>query len=263
MPVYLQDIWKCRFFWLSLVRMDLRTRYRGSVIGLGWSLLQPICMTIILCIVFSTLFKQDIKDFAPYLMTGLAFWAYLQSVTSQACQCFFQGQSYIRQFPAPMAIYPLRSTLGGAFHFCLAMLLVLALAAGLRGLDSLNPVALLALIPAMLVMLALGWSLSVLFGLATVRFRDTNHLTDIALQGLFYLTPIMYTPKLLEGRGRLNLLMGYHPLVAFLNLLRIPILDGVWPDATVWASALAVVLVTGTAATLAMNHEERKLIFHL
>src|SRR5579884_2642686 len=192
MVAYLRDIWKCRYFWLSLVRIDLRTRYRGSVLGMGWSLLHPACMTVILTVVFRQLFNQPIGEFAPFLMAGLAFWSFLGAVTVGGCHCFFNGQAYIRQFPAPMSIYPLRTVLGAMFHFCLAMALVILLAAVLPDRRPLDPVALLALLPAMLLLIVFGWSLALLFGLATVRFRDTHHLTEIALQGLFYLTPIFY-----------------------------------------------------------------------
>src|SRR5277367_1000171 len=136
MVSYVRAVWKCRYFWLSLVRMDLRTRYRGSVLGLGWSLLQPLAMTAILCTVFHGLFDQDIKFFMPYLMAGLAFWSFLVSVTVGGCQCFHQGQAYIRQFPAPMAIYPLRTVLGSAFHLVVALLLAIALAAAVHGLPN-------------------------------------------------------------------------------------------------------------------------------
>jgi len=56
MVSYLSAVWNCRFFWLSLVKNDLRTRYRGSIIGIGWSLLQPIAMTCIICIVVPNMF---------------------------------------------------------------------------------------------------------------------------------------------------------------------------------------------------------------
>jgi ABC-type polysaccharide/polyol phosphate export permease len=260
MLAYLREIWKCRFFWLSLVHMDLRTRYRGSVIGMGWSLLHPICMTIILCLVFAKLMGMPLHDFAPYLMTGLAFWSFLQIVTVQGCFSFFHGQAYIRQFPAPMAIYPLRCALGAAFHFTLALSLVIVLAWVLRGLPS--PMALLALLPAWVMLVAFGWSLALLFGLATVRFRDTHHLAEIGLQGLFYLTPIFYPAEVLTSRG-LGWLLQFNPLMPFLSLLRTPILDGQWPVVSVWAAASGVLLVTGTAAALAMRQEERQLIFHL
>ena len=62
---YLSDIWRLRYFWMALVRIDLRNRYRRSMIGIGWSLLHPIAMTIVLCIVFSQLFKLEHKDLCP------------------------------------------------------------------------------------------------------------------------------------------------------------------------------------------------------
>jgi ABC-type polysaccharide/polyol phosphate export permease len=112
---------------MALVRIDLRKRYRRSVIGIGWSLLHPIAMTIVLCIVFSQLLNQDIRKFAPFLLSGLTFWGFILATVMDGCQCFLQGESYIRQQPAPLAIYPLRSTLGAGFHFLLGFAIVLVL----------------------------------------------------------------------------------------------------------------------------------------
>src|SRR5262245_17665162 len=163
---YLRAVWGCRHFWLSLVKMDLRSRYRGSVIGIGWSLLQPIGMTVILCTVFAKVFNQNVREYAPHVFVGLTLWNYFVAVVSQGCQCFFLGEAYIRQFPAPMAIYPLRATLGSAFHFLVGLLL-----AGVLGIwfnRGIEPLALVSLVPALLLMLAAGWAVALLFGLATV-----------------------------------------------------------------------------------------------
>src|SRR5437870_135883 len=118
---YLAEIWRCRYFWITLVKVDLRTRYRRSILGMGWSLLHPIAMTAILCIVFHTIFHAKIREYAPFLLAGLAIWNYVLSSTLSGCQCFFQGESYIRQYPAPFAIYPLRTALGGSVHFLIAL----------------------------------------------------------------------------------------------------------------------------------------------
>src|SRR5260370_37810360 len=88
---YFRAVWRCRYFWLSLVRVDLRSRYRGSIIGMGWSLLNPIAMTAILCVVFSTILKQDLAEYAPYVMTGLTFWQFVVNVATEGCDCFFRG----------------------------------------------------------------------------------------------------------------------------------------------------------------------------
>ena len=72
MLTYLNGIWKCRHFWMSLVRHDLRTRYRRSFLGIAWSLLHPLCMTAILCLVFHKLFHQSVTEYAPQVLAGLA-----------------------------------------------------------------------------------------------------------------------------------------------------------------------------------------------
>jgi ABC-type polysaccharide/polyol phosphate export permease len=124
---YLGAIWRCRFFWMSLVKMDLRTRYRRSILGIGWSLLHPIAMTLIICLVFHEIMKIDVWHFCPYLLAGLACWNYIVASTTIGCQSLFQGEAYIRQYPAPLAIYPLRTTLGATIHFLMALVVVFSL----------------------------------------------------------------------------------------------------------------------------------------
>src|SRR5438046_2645315 len=100
MREYLVSIWKCRYFWASLVKMDLRTRYRRSVLGMGWSLLHPIAMTAVLCLAFHRILHVHIRTYAPFLLTGLACWNFITTVALQGCDCLFHGERYIRQFPA-------------------------------------------------------------------------------------------------------------------------------------------------------------------
>ena len=266
LKTYLQNVWGCRYFWLSLVKMDLRTRYRGSAFGIGWSLLNPIAMTIIFCVVFSTMFHQQIKDFAPYLMGGLTFWQFITTASIQGCDCFFAGESYIRQHPAPMAIYPLRTVLGAAFHFLMGYSLVLVLSLTFHGLGFIGPTALLSILPAMALLLLFGWSLAVLFALATVRFRDLKHLSEVGFQALFYLTPIIYgteqMAQLLERRT-VGWIFSLNPLVPFLDLMRDPIVHGQAASPGDFLAASLITLLTMIAAGAALRSQERKLIFHL
>ena len=260
MLAYLGAIWKCRYFWLSLVRNDLRTRYRGSVLGIGWSLLHPLLMTAIICTAFGTLFNADLYHYIPFLMAGLTAWQYLVNGATQGAQCFFQGEAYIRQHPAPLAIYPLRATLGHAFHYSVALTLVLVLGCILRGPPGWGP--LLSLVPTVLMLHVLGWSLATLLGLITVRFRDTHHISELGFQALFYLTPVIYEPHLLSQRG-LGWLLGCNPVVPFLTLLRQPILYHEVPPWQLYATAGAIVGAVGALATLLLWREERELIFRL
>jgi ABC-type polysaccharide/polyol phosphate export permease len=260
MGEYVRTVWQCRFFWLSLVKMDLRTRYRRSILGLGWSLLHPICMTIILCTMFHAILKVQIDEYAPFLMAGLACWTYILSSTLQGCQCLFQGESYIRQYPAPVAIYPLRTALGGAVHFLLALVVVIAMTWYFKGLD--NIAALIHLVPAIVFLLILGWSLAVLAGFATVFFQDTQHLAEVGFQLLFYATPIIYSEETLAN-NHMGWLLQYNPLVTFLRLFRDPILRAQAPSVETYVTAAVMVMVVALSAVGTLVRWQRRLIFYL
>jgi lipopolysaccharide transport system permease protein len=258
---YFSEIWRLRHFWMALVRIDLRKRYRRSIIGIGWSLLQPIAMTIVLCIVFSQLFKMSVRDYSPYLLSGLTFWGFVTTVVMQGCHCFLQGESYIRQHPAPLAIYPLRTTLGAGFHFILGFGIALVLTWWLNGFG--NTLALLSLVPTFALLFVVGWSVAVCMGVANVMFQDSQHLVEIVMQIAFYVTPIMYKPDMLMERRLVSWFVRLNPLAAFLELIRKPLLDGELPSA--WAIGLSALgaSIAVAAAALALRRFEKRMIFYL
>jgi ABC-type polysaccharide/polyol phosphate export permease len=261
MQDYLKAIWKCRYFWLSLVQMDLYTRYRRSVLGMGWSLLQPLAMTAILCLVFKGLMQEDLGSFGPYVLTGLATWNFFLGCVLQGCQCLYRSESYIRQYPAPLAIYPLRTALGCMIHFLIALGMVIVLAWCAQGFG--NVATLVALVPALLLLLLLGWSLAVLTGIGNVYFQDTQHLAEIGFQLLFYATPIIYRKSILVNNG-FGWVVQCNPLVAVLDLVRLPILEGgQWPDPLSVVMATGTVLLLTGAAVFTLVQNERQLVFRL
>jgi ABC-type polysaccharide/polyol phosphate export permease len=170
-----------------------------------------------------------------------------------------------------MAIYPLRATLARGFHFCLGFLLVVVLSvvcrAGPHGeflpdVLAALPWLMIGLIPVFLLILAFGWSLAILFGLAQVRFRDTRHITEVGLQAMYFLTAIIYPAHLLEQKG-LGIVLQVNPLMPFLQLLRLPMCDGVMAPPVTFAAAGLITLATAGLAALAVRFQERKIVFHL
>jgi ABC-type polysaccharide/polyol phosphate export permease len=260
MASYLAAIWHCRYFWLSLVKMDLRTRYRRSVLGLGWSLLNPIAMTTILCLAFGTILGQDVWNYAPFLFAGLATWNYIQTTALSGCQCFFQGESYIRQHPTPLAVYPLRTALGGTIHFLIALGVTLLLTAICKGLG--NWLSLLNLIPTIVLLFLFAWSLAILMGFANVHFQDTQHLAEVGFQILFYASGIIIPIDDLKNES-IKRLMNLNPFVSIIELVREPIVYGHSPTASTYAVACTTILIAISAATLTLWRLQRRLIFHL
>jgi ABC-type polysaccharide/polyol phosphate export permease len=262
MLAYLRSVWRCRYFWLALVRMDLRSRYSRSLLGLGWSLLNPVVMMAILCVVLRPMVtpEQPLTHCAVFFLAGLACWNFLVYVTIHGCQCFFQGEPYIRQYPAPLGIYPLRTALGAYVHFLIALALVLVVAACCNGAG--NLLVGLALLPAVALLFVFGWALAVLAGFANVYFEDTQHLCEIGFQILFYATPIIYPEKLLSN-SRLGWVLEVNPVVPFLRLLRDAIVTGQPPSLAAYAQALVVVTVLVSAAVYTLSRCQRRLVFRL
>jgi lipopolysaccharide transport system permease protein len=259
---YLSNIWRLRYFWMALVRNDLRNRYRRSIIGIGWSLLQPIAMTVILCVVFSRVFGQDLRTFAPRVLSGLTFWGFITVAVTHGCQCFFNGESYIRQHPAPLAIYPLRTTLGAGFHFLLGLGIAVVYVWCVTEIGLGNLPALLYLVPTLALLFVIGWSLGVCMGLANVMFQDSQHLIDVALQIAFYGTPIIYPASMLRDRG-LGWVVDWNPLANLLEMIQQPLLHGQLPSCWAMNMSIATALVAVGVASLALLRFEKRLIFYL
>lgn len=260
MTAYFKSIWSTRFFLFSLIKYDLNTRYQRSILGLGWSLIQPIGMTIVLCTVFHRLFGVDIRDYGPFLLAGIAFWTYFTNSVLTGCQCFFQAEPYMRQYPAPAAIYPMRATLGAMFHFLMALGIVLMLTWVMKGIGNLQTIPIL--LPALVLFVIFGWSVATLAALANTHFPDAQHLVDLGMQALFYLTPIIYPPDMLNARG-LGWLVQYNPIASMLELVRAPILYAQLPSTTAVYTAL---IMTGTAFGLAsycLTKMQNQLVFKL
>lgn len=272
---HLTAIWKFRHFLISLIKLDLRLRYRRSIFGLGWSLLNPIAMTIVFCLVFSSLLGNgDWRFYAPYLLSGMAVWGFLRDSVLQGCRALLNNEAYIRQSPLPYGLYSLRTVGGQSIHFLIAMLVVVVMCMVLLpgsqarpGLASPpGPLDVLAMVPVVVPGLVLAflfaWSAATIMSFANVYFQDTQHLLEVGAQIMFFLTPIMYGPEVLIHRG-LKWMIDLNPVNLYLDMVRIPLLTGQIPGLQLYVLATLVTvafvgLAWGTVAWL-----QKRVIFHM
>lgn len=257
---YLSRIWQMRYFLRSLVRLDLQTRYRHSFIGIGWSLIRPVAMSAVFCIIFCRLFRQPMRQYAPFVMTGMSIWQFLTEACLLGCVSFSQSAAYIRQKPLPLALFPLRTVLGCGIHGSIALVLAMLISWFMN--DSFNPIALLALAPSLVLVFFLALFLAMLFGMMHVHFPDTKHLLEIGFQIIFYLTPVMYYPSLLRGRSqRAAWLVDLNPFAHVMDLIRQPIWQGEIAPLTSYLWGLGFCLLAGVIAIWCMKKLERRLVF--
>lgn len=256
---YANDIWRLRHFWLSLVQKDLRARYRHSIIGVGWSMLRPLALTTVFCIVFAELFHVDIATYVPFLLSGLAAWQFLSECLMCGCHSFTQSSAYIKQQPVPLAIFPLRPVLGAGLHAMISLAMAVLVTALFQQLPSVLSLA--YLFPAILLCLLLGWASAIISGMLNVHFPDTHHLLDIAVLILFYLTPVMYPLEKLGARSRFIWLVHCNPVSHVLATIRDPILTGHPAPLVSYAVSLSFTVAICLLAIYCLRKLERTLVF--
>ena len=243
--------------------MDLRVRYRRSLLGIGWSVLNPVVMTAVFCVAFASwLGNGDWRQAAPYYLAGLAVWDFIKHSAVQGSLTFLRNEPYIRQSPLPLAVYTLRTSLGAGVHFCINLCVVLVASIILND-DHLAPIrSLWAVVLAAIFLAVFCWAVTAFCALTTVFFHDTQHLAEVGFGIFFFLTPIIYPKSLLTDRG-LGVLLELNPVVVFLNTIRDPLLSGDAPDALMFAKAGLTSVAAVVLALAVFARWERRVIFHL
>jgi ABC-type polysaccharide/polyol phosphate export permease len=256
---YLHRLYAFRYFLFSLVRNDLSNRYRRSFLGVAWSMVKPVGMTLILCFVFRNVFSSSEKSYAPFVLVGVVVWVFIVESMVAGCTTFKTGATYIRQQPIPMALFPLRTILVVGFHSGISFLLAMALAWYSVGLPPLWVLA--SVLPGVVLLFLLGLSFAAIFGALQTHFPDTQHVIEIGLQGLFYLTPVLYRPDFLQSNRFLSRVIYYNPFTSILELIRRPLLQGSLAGLSCWLVVLGFVAVIGLTAFLTLRKVQRELVF--
>jgi ABC-type polysaccharide/polyol phosphate export permease len=265
---HLSAIWTARHFLLALVKLDLRLRYRRSVLGVGWSLLHPIAMTCVFTLVFSHLFgDSDPVGYAAFALGGMAVWNFLRDSATAGSRAFLANEAYIRQSPLPYTVYTLRTVLGLAIHTGMALAVVVALLVVWRGGQGLLPGLAMAL-PGLLLALVAGWAVATIGAFINAFFHDTAQILEVSAQIGFFLTPIMYRRSMLDARG-LGWLVDINPANVYLAVARDPLLvadpSAAWlaQMGQAYATALAFTAVLVALAVGVVSWLQKKVIFHL
>lgn len=256
---YLQSIYRSRFFWTHLTLADLRAKYRRSLLGILWAMLQPLALALLLSFVMGNIFKVSVLEYIPFIFSGLIVWEFISSSTIAGCNAFVNAEIYIKQYSHPLAIYPLRHILSALITLSLALL-------GLFFLVACWKPANLQLIPAVILAIPLlllwTWPLAVIVAFIGTIFRDFQQLVIIFLQAIWYISPVFFQPKMFY-QAHLAFLVDNNPIYHLLNLFRAPLLDGHFPEISSYLYVLMTAAFLWIIAGIILFKKEPKLIFYL
>ncbi len=174
----------------NLVVRDLKVRYRGSIFGFAWSLLNPLLMMAVFTLVFQVLAQYDEIHLYPFfLMAALVPWLFTAQALTSAMRSITSNAQLIKKVYFPRELLPMSAVLASFVNFVLAFV-IFWLIGLLFGVGNSSAMLMIPLI--MLLQLALVMGLSLILAMANVFFRDTEHLVEVGLLAWFFLTPIFY-----------------------------------------------------------------------
>jgi lipopolysaccharide transport system permease protein len=213
-------------------------RYRGSAFGVGWTLLNPIAELAVLYFIFGAVLPLNVPNYAAFLFTGLLVNTWFQSSLSFATVSVVSNRDLIRRPDVPLGVLPIVSVSSTLLHFLLSLpvLFALLLWTGVPLTSS------LVALPGVIVVQFI-FSLSLAYPLAALHvwFRDTQYLLRVALQLLFFLTPVFYEATTVPERYR-NL-FALNPMAYVIDGYRDILIHGRFPSAAAWGTLLLLSVV--------------------
>jgi lipopolysaccharide transport system permease protein len=248
-PSRLAELWRFRQLVFLLVSRELKVRYKRSVLGLLWTMLNPLLLMVVYAVVFTTIMPAALPNFAVFLLAGLLPWIYFATALVQGLMSVLVNQELVRKVRVPQAVFPISVVGSNLVNLGLSLVPLIAMMAALR-----QPfTAALFFLPvgiAVLTLFVAGATL--LLATATVFFRDVRHLTEVFLQVLLYLSPILYDVAQLGTRKSwwyqvFRLELRLNPMSYLIPLFRDPVYYGRLPSLSTFAiacgSAVAMLLV--------------------
>lgn len=203
----------------SLVKRELRGKYKGSVLGFLWTFINPLCQIIVYTIVFSVILNSNLDKFYLYIITGMIPWLFFDTSLRIGSGCIrYQGEM-IKKIYFPREVLPIACVTAQFINmlFCFVIVFLVLLASG-RGF-SLKALFCLPLIMMIEYILTLG--LTLIVSAVTVFFKDMEHIITVLLMAWIYLTPILYSlemvPEAFRWFFKLNpmtaVIEGYHRIL--------------------------------------------------
>jgi len=181
----------------ELVRKDLKVKYKNSALGFVWSLANPLLYLAVFSLVFGVFLKNNVPWFAVLFMSGFLIWSFFNSATLDATGAVVGNANLVRKVRFPRVVLPLASVGFAGVHLAL-QLLVFFLFLIPSYPDAFGP-QLLLLVPALAVTVIFTVAMSLLASSLNVRYRDVQHLLEVALLAWFWLTPIVYPVTLVRN----------------------------------------------------------------
>lgn len=237
----LRPLWAYRGFILGNVKREFQSKYRNSLLGAAWTVINPLAMIIVYTVIFSQIMRAKLPGvdstfaYSIYLCAGVLTWGLFAEIVGRGQNVFLENANLLKKLSFPRLCLPVVVVTNAGLNFAIIFGLFAAFLV-LSGNFPGWPV--LALVPLLTILVAFSIGLGITLGVLNVFFRDVGQFFGIFLSFWFWLTPIVYPVSILPEA--LQLAMNLNPMARLMTAFQVILVNGQWPD---WYSLWPVVVL--------------------
>lgn len=242
---FIKLIWEYRGFILGNVKREFQSKYRNSLLGVTWSVLNPLSMIIVYTVIFSQVMRAKLPGvdsqyaYSIYICSGILTWGLYADIILRSQNMFLDNANLIKKINFPKICLPV-TVIGGAlvnFSIIFSIFTLFLIVSG-----DFPGLAYFSLIPVIIIMMILAIGLGIIVGVMNVFFRDVGQFFGIVLQFWFWLTPIIYPSSILPES--LRPMINYNPMASIVDACQKVLVSGIYPDwmALLYPACLGLIL---------------------
>lgn len=227
----IKALWSYRGFILGSIKREFQSKYRNSLLGAAWNVINPLAMIVVYTVIFSQLMKTRLPNidstfgFSIYLCTGILTWGLFSEITTRATGMFLEHANLLKKLSFPRLCLPVTVVSNAALNFSIVFglfTLFLIFSGNFPGWSF------LALLPLVCLLILFAIGIGITLGVLNVFFRDVGQFFSIFLTFWFWFTPIIYPISILPGN--VQYLVNFNPMARLMAEFQNVILTGQWPN---------------------------------
>jgi ABC-2 type transport system permease protein len=247
-----------RFILSVLVSRDFKLKYRRSVLGIAWSVLNPLLMMIVLAAVFSYMFRFDIENFPMYLILGTTLFTMMQNSTTDSMRSIIESAPLIKKVKVEKMLFPLEKVVFELLNFAISLIAVVIVMLWFRIMPTPNAFFLPLL---MVYMLLFCTGLGLLLSTMAVFFRDMVHLWTVVCTAWTYATPLFYPLSLTPGW--MQAAMPWNPMYQYVDYFRQILLYNITPSLETNLICFGMAAITFAVGLFVFRKTQSKFILYV
>lgn len=229
-------LWAYRGFILGSVKREFQSKYRNSLLGAAWNVLQPLAMIVVYTVIFSQVMRAKLPGvestfgYSIYLCAGILTWGLFAEITTRAQNMFLDNANLLKKLNFPRLCLPVTIVVSGLLNF----VIVFGLFTGFLLISGDFPgAAYVALLPLLALLVVFAVGLGIVLGVLNVFFRDVGQFFGIFITFWFWLTPIVYPSSILPDA--IQPFMAWNPMAGIMAAIQAVLVSGTWPN---WQSLI-------------------------